>query len=92
MKHSLTLLLLLFIPFVCFGQDFEFNDLKVINSEKQFKRFCFENEFVKTGYSDVGKIVYAKGCNKLAETATVWAFYYAATGIFIFHISNSEKL
>ena len=86
MKHTLTLLVLLFIPFVCFGQDFDFNDLKVINSEKQFKRFCFENEFVKTGDSDAGRIIYAKGYNKLAETATVWAIYYAATGIFIFQI------
>ena len=41
------LLLLLFIPLVSFGQTFDYNDLKNINSEKQFKRFSFENEFVK---------------------------------------------
>ena len=45
MKKSL--LLLLFIPLVSFGQNFDYNDLKVINSETQFKRFSFENEFVK---------------------------------------------
>ena len=41
------ILLLLFIPLVSFGQTFDYNDLKDINSEKQFKRFSFENEFVK---------------------------------------------
>ena len=83
---KLILLLLLFIPLVSLGQTFDYNDLKDINSEKQFKRFAFENEFVKTGDSDAGRIIYAKGYNKLAETATVWAIYYAATGIFIFQI------
>ena len=85
MKHTLTLLVLLFIPFVCFGQGFDFNDLKVINSEKQFKRFCFENEFVKTEKS-VSYITYAQGYTKEAseEKASVWTYYYLVAGIFEF--------
>ena len=63
-----------------FWQIFDFNDLKVINSEKQFKRFCFENEFVKT--KKVGfYTTYAQGYAKEAETALVWTNYYLTTSI-----------
>ena len=71
------LLLLLFIPFVSFGQDF--NDLKQINSEKQFKRAMFEN-----GYAQISKneynITYAFNYTASTERAQVWAHFYLKSG------------
>ena len=69
------ILLLLFIPLVSFGQTFDYNDLKNINSEKQFKRFAFENEFVKTA-EYTNSLTYAQKYEKEEEIASIWSYYY----------------
>ena len=79
------ILLLLFIPLVGFGQTFDYNDLKDINSEKQFKRFSFEKEFVKTEeYSYM--VTYAQNYSKEKDKAEVWSHYYSKTGLFSFQL------
>ena len=79
------ILLLLLIPLVSFGQTFDYNDLKDINSEKQFKRFAFEKEFVKTKESSY-RLVYAQNYNKKKDIAEVWSGYYLETGLFSFEL------
>ena len=69
------LLLLLFIPFVSFGQDLDFDDIKQIDSEKQFKKVMFEKEFVNveiTSYSLAYAFNYFHSRNK----ASVWATFF----------------
>ena len=79
------ILLLLFIPLVSFGQTFNYNDLKDINSEKQFKRFSFENEFLKTAeYTNY--LTYAQRYDKEEDTAGIWSYYYLKTGLFSFQL------
>ncbi len=79
------ILLLLFIPLMSLGQTFDYNDLKDINSEKQFKRFSFENEFVKTEeYTNY--LTYAQRYNKEEDKAGVWSYYYLKTGLFEFQL------
>ena len=80
-----TLILLLFIPLISFGQNFDYNDLKVINSENQFKRFSFENEFVKTEHNEFA-LNYAHGWDKENERAMIWSYYYKKTGLFEFQL------
>ena len=82
------ILLLLFIPLVSFGQTFDYNDLKDINSEKQFKRFAFEKEFVKTKESSYS-LVYAQNYNKEKNKAEVWSHYYLETGLFYFQLGKT---
>lgn len=53
------LLLLLFIPFVSFGQDLDFDDIKQIDSEKQFKRVMLEGGLVKAKSRGENMIMYA---------------------------------
>ena len=79
------ILLLLFIPLVSLGQIFDYNDLKDINSEKQFKRFSFENEFVKVEENE-SYMTYAQNWNKEKKTARVWSYYYPKTGLLSFQI------
>ena len=79
------LLLLLFIPLVSFGQNFDYNDLKDIKSLKQFKRFAFENEFVKVSASDY-RVNYAQLYNKEEESANVWSYYYITSNLFSFQL------
>lgn len=43
---ALNLIIALLLCTQAYGQDFDLDDLKAIDSEKAFKRFCFENEFV----------------------------------------------
>ena len=86
MKKSL--LLLLFIPLVSFGQNFDYNDLKDIKSLKQYKRFAFENEFVKISATDY-KVGYAKRYNKEEELAEVWSYYYLNSNSFSFQLSKN---
>ena len=81
------LFLLLFIPLVSLGQIFDYNDLKDINSEKQFKRFSFEKEFVKVKENE-SYMTYAKKWNKEEDTASEWSYYYPKTGLFSFQISK----
>jgi hypothetical protein len=83
------LFLLFFIPLVSFGQIFDYNDLKDINSEKQFKRFSFEKEFIKT---DEGKtyLTYAQLWNKEEDKAVIWSYYYRKTGLFSFQIVKNR--
>ena len=69
------LLILLCAPMIGFGQDFDFNDLKGINSLKQFKKFSFEKEFTKTEES-IYDLTYAQRYNKETEAAVVWSHYY----------------
>ena len=84
------LLLLLFIPFVSFGQDLDFDDIKQIDSEKQFKRDMFEKEFVKVR-SDDFSLTYAYGYKNSSEQAQVWAKYYQPTGLMEFQIFKYEN-
>ena len=79
------IILLLFTPLVSLGQIFDYNDLKDINSEKQFKRFSFENEFVKVEENE-SYMTYAQNWNKEKKTATVWSYYYPKTGLLSFQI------
>ena len=79
-----TLVLLLFIPLISFGQTFDYNDLKVINSETQFKRFSFENEFVKTRETDFS-LTYAHTWDKESDEAVIWSYYYP-DGTFYFQL------
>ena len=81
------ILILLFIPLVSLGQTFDYNDLKDINSEKQFKRFCFENEFVKVEENE-SYMIYAQNWNEEKETARVWSYYYPKTGLFYFQTNK----
>ena len=87
MKKSL--LLLLFIPLVSFGQNFDYNDLKDIKSLKQFKRFAFENEFVKISATDY-KVGYAKRYNKEEELAEVWSYYTISSNLFSFQLVKNN--
>ena len=89
MKKSL--LILLFIPLVSFGQkNFDYNDLKDINSLKQFKRFAFENEFVKTSATE-NEIIYAQQYNKQIKTATVWSYYYLNSNNLSFQLAKNKN-
>ena len=87
MKKSL--LLLLFIPLVSFGQNFDYNDLKDIKSLKQFKRFAFENEFVKISATDY-EVVYGKRYNKEEKLAEVWSYYYLNSNSFSFQLAKNN--
>ena len=87
MKKSL--LLLLFIPLVSFGQNFDYNDLKDIKSLKQFKRFAFENEFVKISADDYD-VTYAKRYNKEEELAEVWSYYTISSNLFSFQLAKNN--
>mgnify|MGYP001242639435 CR=1 FL=1 len=69
------LLILLCAPFVGLGQDFDFNDLKGINSLKQFKKFSFEKEFTRIR-EYTRSLTYAQRYNKETEAAVVWSYYY----------------
>ena len=80
-----VLILLLFVPLVSLGQDFDFNDLKGINSTKQFKKFSFENEFIKTEENSYS-VTYAQRYNKKEEEATIWAYYYPKVRMFEFQL------
>mgnify|MGYP003643079169 FL=1 len=84
------ILLLLFIPLVSFGQTFDYNDLKNINSEKQFKRFAFENEFVKTA-EYTNSLTYAQKYEKEEEIASIWSYYYLTSGTFKFQFAKSSN-
>lgn len=83
------IILLLFTPLVSLGQIFDYNDLKDINSEKQFKRFSFENEFVKTNENE-SYLTYAQRWNKEKEEAGIWSYYYTKTGLFAFQIVKNR--
>ncbi|MGY8885726.1 MAG: hypothetical protein ACKVGT_02825 [Flavobacteriales bacterium] len=80
-----VLILLLFIPLVSFGQDFDFNDLKGINSLKQFKKFSFEKEFIRTEENDY-IVTYAQRYDKNKERAFIWAHYYPQARSFEFQL------
>ena len=84
------ILLLLFIPLVSFGQTFDYNDLKNSNSEKQFKRFAFENEFVKTA-EYTNSLTYAQKYEKEEEIASIWSYYYLKRGQFKFQFAKSPN-
>ena len=84
-----VLLLLLFIPLVSFGQNFDYNDLKDINSLKQFKRFSFENEFVKISANDYS-VTYAQRYNKEEEIATFWSYYFIKSNLFNFQLAKDN--
>jgi hypothetical protein len=60
---ALNLILSLLLCTCAYGQDFD--DLKVINSEKAFKRFCFENEFVQVEKNDIR--IQSSVCSKVDE-------------------------
>lgn len=82
------LLILLFIPTICFGQVNSYTDIKKINSLDQFKRIAIENGYEKSKIQNDDNIVeyylepsyddkeirYAKGA----------AFYYTENGDFRF--------
>ena len=86
MKNFIFVLtLLLFVPLVSLGQDFDFNDLKGINSTKQFKKFSFEKEFIKTEENSY-RVTYAQRYNKKEEEATIWAYYYPKGLMFEFQL------
>ena len=78
------LLLLLFIPFVSFGQDFD--DLKQIDSEKQFKRVMFENEYAQIKNELTYRLTYAFNYNDSSEQASLWANFYLNSGLMLFQM------
>ena len=69
------LLLLLLIPIVSLGQNFDYDDLKYIDSVKKFKKFAFENEFIKVDEDPI-RLVYAYEYNSDNELASIWAYFY----------------
>ena len=78
MKKLLLLSTLLIFVFG-FGQDskdFDYKDLKNINSAKLFKKFCFEKEFTKLESQQFLILRYAQGYDSDNEVANVWAYYY----------------
>ena len=85
-------LLLLFIPFISIGQNFDFDDLKEIDSDKKFKKFAFENEFTKVQESAFF-LNYAYGYDKDNKLASIWAECYKDTsyynGCFSFQIAKN---
>ena len=81
------LLLLLFIPFVSFGQDF--NDLKQINSEKQFKRVMFENGYAQISKDEIA-LTYAIGYDSSSETAVLWAYFYVNDSSVVFQFVRNR--
>ena len=84
MKKLLLISALLVFAFG-FGQDsedFDFNDLKNINSAKLFKKFCFENEFTKVERQQGYNLTYAKGYDFDNDEANVWATYYPINNTF----------
>ncbi len=83
------ILILLFVPLVSLGQTFDYNDLKDINSEKQFKRFSFENEFVKVEEYE-SYMTYAQNWDKEKAVAGIWSYYYPKTGRFEFQIAKNR--
>ena len=83
------ILILLFVPLVSLGQTFDYNDLKYINSEKQFKRFSFENEFVKVEEYE-SYMTYAQNWDKEKAVAGIWSYYYPKTGRFEFQIVKNR--
>jgi hypothetical protein len=42
---TLNLIIALLLCTQAYGQDFDLDDLKTINSEKKYKQFCFEKGF-----------------------------------------------
>lgn len=85
MKNLILISYLFFFTF-SLGQtsnEFDFYDLKNINSTKLWKKFCFEKEFIKVENSDFS-LKYAKNYNKEEETASVWASYYLGSKTFYF--------
>ena len=47
LNKKVQLLFFLFLPLIGLGQDFDFHDIKKIDSKESFKRFALENLFVK---------------------------------------------
>ena len=47
LNKKVQLLFFLFLPLIGLGQDFDFHDIKKIDSKESFKRFSLENLFVK---------------------------------------------
>ena len=45
LNKKIVLLFLSFLPLIGLGQDFDFHDIKTINSENIFKKFALENLF-----------------------------------------------
>ena len=84
-KFISVLILLFFVPLVSLGQDFDFNDLKGINSLKQFKKFSFEKEFIRTKENNY-RVLYAQRYDKNKETATIWANYFLTDRNFDFQL------
>ena len=82
------LLLLLFIPIVCFGQVNSYTDIKKINSLDQFKRIAIENGYEKSKIQDSDNIVeyYLEPSydDKEVISAKGAAYYYIANGDFRF--------
>ena len=82
------LLLLLFIPVVCFGQVNSYTDLKKINSLDQFKRIAIENGYEKSKTQNYDNIVeyYLEPSydNEEGISAKGVAFYYTSNGDFRF--------
>jgi hypothetical protein len=69
------ILLLLFIPLISFGQNFDYDDLKEIDSVKKFKKFAFENEFIKFDEGPF-RVVYAYKYDSDNKLASIWAEFY----------------
>ena len=72
----LSTALAFFIPYASYSQNISFFDLKSIDSEKQFKRVMFENDFTKV--SDASSdwyLEYAYRYDKKTESANIWASY-----------------
>ena len=57
------------------GQGFDFNDLKGINSLKQFKKFSFEKEFTRT-IEATTYLRYAQKYDKETDEAAIWSYYH----------------
>ena len=77
-----------FIPYVSFSQNISLYDLKSIDSEKQFKRVMFENDFTKVGDASMDEymLTYAYDHDKSRKVANIWAYYYPKSGIMTFDL------
>ena len=64
------LLILLCLPLISLGQtNFDLNQLKKIDSKKDFVRYCIENGYEKN-CDDIEKLSYARGMESISERNT----------------------
>jgi hypothetical protein len=86
---ALNLIIAFLLCTQAYGQDFDFNDLKVIDSEKAFKRFCFENEFVLVE-KETYEMTYAFNYTRSTESAVMWFSLRPESGTWYMQIVKQQ--